>query len=185
MTVLIIIWSVWFVSEIIINRLFRAKKKSKVDFDKGSMRNIWRVIGVANLIAVSSAVFLTLPISKSVAIPVLGALLIVAGMLIRILSIMNLGKMFTVNVNINDNHRIIKQGMYKFIRHPSYLGSILSFAGFGLSLNNWISLIVILILIPGVMAYRITIEEKVLLDAFGDEYSAYTKKTYRLIPLIW
>jgi protein-S-isoprenylcysteine O-methyltransferase Ste14 len=88
-------------------------------------------------------------------------------------------------VTIRDNHQIKKDGLYKVIRHPAYSGSILSFIGFGISLNNWISLIIITILIVSAMLYRISIEEKLLIEHFGPDYLEYTKKTYRLVPWIY
>jgi protein-S-isoprenylcysteine O-methyltransferase Ste14 len=185
MTPFIIIWSVWLISEIIINRLFRADTRNKKDLDRNSVKIIWRIIGTANIMAICFVVFTKIQISRSILLPYLGLVVIIAGMIIRFTAVVSLGKLFTVNVNISENHRIVQHGIYRFIRHPSYLGAIISFAGFGLSLNNWLSLIIILILIPGVMIYRIKIEEKVLVEQFGDEYLQYMKTTYRLVPWLW
>jgi protein-S-isoprenylcysteine O-methyltransferase Ste14 len=57
--------------------------------------------------------------------------------------------------------------------------------GFGLSLNNWLSLIMIVIPVTTAMLHRITIEEKALLNQFGREYAEYLQSTYRLIPYIY
>jgi protein-S-isoprenylcysteine O-methyltransferase Ste14 len=112
-------------------------------------------------------------------------LIILAGMVFRFMAILSLGKMFTVDVTIRDNHLIKKDGLYKTLRHPSYTGMILSFIGFGISLNNWISLIIIIVLVVPAMLYRIKIEEKLLIDHFGSDYVEYAKKTYRLVPWIY
>jgi protein-S-isoprenylcysteine O-methyltransferase Ste14 len=61
----------------------------------------------------------------------------------------------------------------------------LSFLGYGLSLNDWISLFVIVLPITLAFLYRIRIEEKLLVQQFGEDYSGYMKKTYRLIPGIY
>jgi len=106
-------------------------------------------------------------------------------MAIRFISIWTLGKYFTVDVTIRDDHKLKKDGFYKIIRHPSYSGSLVSFIGFGISLNNWISLTTVVILIMISFIYRIRIEEKVLIDQFGKEYLDYKKNTYRLIPWIY
>lgn len=185
MTIFIIIWSVWFLSEILINRLFRSNIHDKRNMDKGTIGIIWITIGVANSLGIISVYFVRSPISHFLLIPYLGLLMIIIGMIIRFISILTLGKLFTVDVTIRNNHKIKKDGLYRLIRHPSYTGSILSFIGFGFSLNNWISLLIISIPVTIVMLYRIKIEENLLIEQFGAEYQEYIKKTYRLIPWIY
>jgi protein-S-isoprenylcysteine O-methyltransferase Ste14 len=185
MTIFIIIWGAWLIAEIALNRTLRSKNKNCKDYDKGSTSTIWRVIGIANILAIASACFIHLTISSYILVPGIGLFFIFFGMLGRVISIRMLGKMFTVDVNIADDHRIVKSGVYKYIRHPAYLGAIISFVGFGLSLNNWLSLLIVSILVPLVMVHRIKIEEEALIERFGDEYSQYMKNTYRLFPLVY
>ncbi len=181
----IIIWSIWFLSEILLNRLFRSADDDKKDQDKNSLRIIWLTIGIANLLGIIFTIFFRFPISRSLITPYLGLCLIVVGMVIRFMAIWSLGKFFTVDVTIRMDHKIKRDGMYRIIRHPSYLGSLLSFMGYGLSLNNWFSLVIILLPVTMAMLNRIKIEEKVLLNQFGLEYSEYLHTTYRLIPYIY
>jgi len=185
MILFIIIWSLWFISEVLLNRLFLSGNTDKSNQDKGSLRIIWITIGIANTLGVVFSILVYFPISAMPFIPYLGLLIILVGMMFRFIAILTLGKLFTVNVTIRDNHQIKKDGLYRIIRHPSYSGSILSFIGFGISLNNWISLIIITILIVSAMLYRIKIEEKLLIDHFGSDYLEYAKKTYRLVPWIY
>jgi len=106
-------------------------------------------------------------------------------LIIRWMAILTLKKYFTVNVSILKDHRIIDKGVYKFIRHPAYAGSLLSFLGLGLSFSNWLSTLVIFIPILIAFIYRIRVEEKALIQAFGDEYLNYSKTTKRLIPKLY
>ena len=106
-------------------------------------------------------------------------------MVLRFISIRTLGKLFTVDVTIRTDHKLKKDGVYRRIRHPAYSGSLLSFIGFGLSLNNWLSLSFVTILITIAFLHRIKIEEKLLTDKFGADYLDYKRKTYRLIPWIY
>lgn len=185
MIIFIIIWVIWFISEILLNRLFRSGNYGKKNLDRGSIRIIWITIGIANTLGILSVVFLKAPLSHQPMIQFLGLLLIVAGIIIRFIAVFSLRRFFTVDVTILDDHAVKMDGMYKLIRHPSYLGSLISFLGFGISLNNWISLIVILIPVTIAMLYRIRIEERLLTEHFGPEYSDYMIKTYRLIPWIY
>jgi protein-S-isoprenylcysteine O-methyltransferase Ste14 len=115
----------------------------------------------------------------------LGLIVIGIGILIRFFAVNSLGKFFTVDVTIRQEHQLKKDGFYKIVRHPSYSGSILSFVGFGISLNNWISLFVVTIAVFTAFMKRIRIEENVLQNQFGEEYTRYAKKTYRLIPWVY
>jgi protein-S-isoprenylcysteine O-methyltransferase Ste14 len=185
MTVFVIIWSIWFISEILLNRLYRSKNNDKPNLDMGSLRIIWITIGLANSLGILSAVFIDLPISDYFLIPFIGLFIIAGGIILRFISVLSLGKFFTVDVTILKDHKIKKDGMYRLIRHPSYTGSLISFLGFGLSLSNLISLFIIIIPVFFAMIHRIKIEEKLLVDQFGIEYIDYMKKTYRLIPWIY
>ncbi len=185
MRIFIIVWVVWFLSEVLLNRLLRSGSDDKKGKDSGTIHAIWITIGLANTIGILSAIFIHLPISHSIIIPYTGLGITVFGMIFRFYAIVSLGRFFTVDVTIRSNHQLKTTGIYKIIRHPSYLGSIISFIGFGLSLNNIISLIIIPVLITYAMIRRINTEEKVLAEQFGQEYTEYRKKSFRLFPGIY
>ena len=185
MIIFITVWSAWFISEIVLNRFFRSGLKDKKGEDKNSLRIIWITIGIANLAAIFCAQIDLFPIGKTLVISYIGLFLILTGMIIRFIAIYTLGSFFTVDLTIKENHKIKKDGLYKIIRHPAYSGALLSFLGFGLSLNDYTSLAIIAIPVTLAFINRIMIEEKLLTDQFGTEYSDYMNKTYRLIPWIY
>jgi protein-S-isoprenylcysteine O-methyltransferase len=111
-----------------------------------------------------------------------GCLLMVAGLIVRLAAIATLKQQFTVDVAIVKDHKIIDKGLYRIIRHPSYIGSLLTFLGLGLALQNCLSLIVLLALPSAATLYRISVEEKALLNHFGSSYSDYMRHTKKLIP---
>jgi protein-S-isoprenylcysteine O-methyltransferase Ste14 len=185
MTIFIIIWSVWCASEILLNRILLSGSHDKKDQDKGSLRLIWIMIALAISLGVIVSRNLRIPISNGLFIPYLGLFLIISGMVLRFISIRTLGRFFTVDVTIRTDHKLKKDGVYKIIRHPSYSGSLLSFVGFGLSLNNWLSLLFITIFITIAFLHRIKIEERLLIGQFGADYLDYKRKTYSLIPWIY
>jgi protein-S-isoprenylcysteine O-methyltransferase Ste14 len=185
MTVFIIVWAFWFASEILLNRLFRSGKSDQKNLDKGTIRIIWITIGIANSLGILAAIFVRLPLSINTIISYSGILIIIAGMILRFVSIMTLGRLFTVDVTIRTDHKIKKDGVYRLIRHPSYTGSLISFFGFGISLNNWISLFIITVPVIIAMLNRIKIEEKLLIEQFGEDYQEYMRESFRLIPWIY
>lgn len=180
-----IIWIIWLLSEILMNRLLRSKNVNAKGLDKNSLNLIWIAIVVSMTLGILCAIYWADPIIKSNALLYLGSVLIVFGMLFRFIAIRTLGKFFTVNLAIHGDQSIIKTGLYQYIRHPSYSGSLLSFVGFGLSLNNWLSLTIIIVPILVTFINRINIEEKLMQQRFGSEYVEYKNKTKRLIPMIY
>jgi protein-S-isoprenylcysteine O-methyltransferase Ste14 len=185
MYIFIITWVCWFLSEIFLNRLFRSKIDKSKDMDKNSLRFIWITITMAISIGVYIVFNYYIPIIKVNYFGYIGLLVIIFGVIIRFIAVYTLGKYFTVDLAIDNNQKLIKKGFYKYVRHPSYTGSLLSFLGFGLSLNNWLSLTVIFIPVVIVFLYRINVEERLLLQQKDLEYKDYKNQTKRLIPFIY
>jgi protein-S-isoprenylcysteine O-methyltransferase Ste14 len=186
MIIFIIIWASWGISEIILSRFFRAKSPNAKGWDKGSFSAMWLTIIISVLLGVIIARIYPLPVSKSsYLIPYSGLFVIVTGVIIRIIAIRTLGRFFTVNLSVRNDQQIVTSGLYKHIRHPSYTGSLLSFAGLGLSFNNWLSLIIIFVPVLFAFIYRINVEEKLMQQQFGSAYSDYMKITKRLLPLVY
>jgi protein-S-isoprenylcysteine O-methyltransferase Ste14 len=176
---------VWLFTEIALNRFFRSKNTDKKGTDKNTLLLIWIVIIVSIFAAVYIRAKFSLLILSNPTIKYVGLGIIWLGILLRLIVIISLGKSFTVDVTIRQNHQLKKDGFYKYLRHPSYLASLLSFIGLGIALNNWISLCLITLAILAIFVVRIRIEEKALLDQFGSEYAEYKKGTYALIPFIY
>jgi protein-S-isoprenylcysteine O-methyltransferase Ste14 len=118
-------------------------------------------------------------------IAVIGVVFLFAGTAIRWTAIYTLGKYFTGTVLIRDDHRLIRSGLYKHLRHPAYAGALLAHLGLGLSFSNWFSLG--LSSIPFLVAalYRMHVEERALRDVFGEAYLGYSRSTRRLIPKLY
>jgi protein-S-isoprenylcysteine O-methyltransferase len=115
----------------------------------------------------------------------IGFVLIFIGLIIRISSIFTLKKQFTYKVTTIENHQLIEIGLYKNIRHPGYLGQLIIFTGVATSVSNWISVILMLVPILAGYVYRITVEEKFMVNEIGQSYIEYKKRTNRLIPMIY
>jgi protein-S-isoprenylcysteine O-methyltransferase Ste14 len=116
---------------------------------------------------------------------VVGAAILLAGAAFRIWAIVILGRFFTLTVTMQPGHRIVEDGPYRRLRHPSYTGLLAALAGFGLALGNWLSLLALTVLpLVGVLL-RIRAEESALVRALGDGYRAYAARADRLIPGIW
>jgi len=180
-----IIYICWLLSEIILNRVLRSRRGDQPLKGKQSLTIIWIAAIAATVAAGNIATYTRFPITDWVGIGWLGIGLILLGMTIRFIAIISLGRFFTVDVAIRQGHMLKKDGMYRYVRHPAYTGSLLSFLGFGVSLNNWVSLAVVVIPVTAAFLYRIKLEEEMLVASFGGEYERYRKETYRLLPGVY
>jgi protein-S-isoprenylcysteine O-methyltransferase len=116
----------------------------------------------------------------------LGLGLIVVGIAVRQWAIHTLGRLFARRVRIQEAHTLITSGPYRVVRHPSYAGGLLSDAGLGLALGNWLSVVVVVGCILAAMVRRIAVEEDALRRGLGaGEYERYAVRTARLVPGIW
>lgn len=171
------------VSEILLAVFKRAKADAATVEDRGSMRLLWVVISLS---VVAATVLQGVRVGR-VHIPAtllqwLGLSLILAGLGVRWVSILTLGRLFTVNVAIHTDHALVEKGLYRHIRHPSYAGLLLAFLGLGVFFANWLSILVIIVPITLAILNRIRREEAALLAAFGDSYAIYCRRTKRILP---
>jgi protein-S-isoprenylcysteine O-methyltransferase Ste14 len=116
---------------------------------------------------------------------IIGSVLVVIGLVIRISSILKLKQQFTYKVTEIENHELIDTGLYRYIRHPGYLGQLIIFLGIATSLSNWLS--VLAMIIPVLTGYlnRIRVEEKFMIQQMGGRYIDYQSRTKKLIPNIF
>jgi protein-S-isoprenylcysteine O-methyltransferase Ste14 len=113
-----------------------------------------------------------------------GIALMFGGIFLRQWSVTILGGFFSVLVSVQEGQTIIRRGPYRFIRHPSYTGTLLTLTGIGLAVQSWGALLILLLMFGIVYSYRISVEEKTLVTKFGHEYTTYMKKTKMLIPFV-
>lgn len=115
----------------------------------------------------------------------IGMALIAIGLTVRVHSILTLKQFFTYSVAKVDNQKIIESGMYKFIRHPGYLGQLMIFLGISISVSNWLSVLLMMVPVTIGYLYRIQVEERFMLKEMGEDYLDYRSRTKRIIPMIY
>jgi protein-S-isoprenylcysteine O-methyltransferase Ste14 len=94
----------------------------------------------------------------------------------------DLGRNWCPFVQIKEGHTLVTSGIYSSIRHPMYAAHLLWGIAQALLLWNWIAGPVLLLFFAPIYFTRVSAEEKLLLEHFGDEYREYMKRTGRIIP---
>jgi protein-S-isoprenylcysteine O-methyltransferase Ste14 len=115
---------------------------------------------------------------------ILGFVLVIVGLGVRIQATRTLGKFFSPTVRVLPEHKLIKHGIYKHIRHPIYLGSMLAFFSVTLIFHSLYGFIITTIAVPFIL-HKIQAEEQMFIEKFGDEYREYIKNSKKLIPYIY
>ena len=117
-------------------------------------------------------------------ISLVGFVLFIFGVVLRAIGRVTLGRYYAYGLRMLPDHKLMTHGVYKYVRHPISLAAILYSVGIPLILSSLYGFAVMLLIIPLIL-YRLQIEERMLIDKFGDEYRQYMQKTKKLIPLIY
>lgn len=177
---------VWIASEVAL-LLFTHTRKSKGSLrDRGSLLLLWPAIWLS--IVTGSWYGGSHPhtlFRGAHWLLVVALILLVAGLLLRWTAIFSLGRAFSVNVAIQTGQTVKQDGLYRFARHPSYTGMLLTLLSIGVATRNWIALLLVVVPATSALFYRIHVEEAALSDAFGSEYRTYSASTKRLIPGVY
>jgi protein-S-isoprenylcysteine O-methyltransferase len=170
---------VWIVIDGIVIGRYRTGAKENRD------RFSFAAIMVANLAAWWLAAWLVRRGTGGFDSPVLqvaGLVVMAIGIGVRSLAIAQLGRLHSPNVAVQADHHVVDTGLYRRVRHPSYLGAIIAFFGCALALGNWLALVVVMVLTVPAYLFRIHEEEAALADVLGAPYRDYQARTHRLVP---
>jgi len=116
--------------------------------------------------------------------PWIGLGITLLGLSLRLWARQSLKEAYQGNLQVQAEQRVIMAGPYQWVRHPGYLAFALQALGLGIGFSSISGLLGCACLIFG-LRYRIQVEEQMLVQAFGDEYLDYARRTHRLIPGIW
>lgn len=179
------VYTLWFASEWIgawVIPRFRRRGASRVRRDRGSVALIFLSVFL------SVSVAFAFGFSGLAGLPdwafYLGVFLILLGVLVRQWAIAVLGRFFSLTVRVAEDHEVVDKGPYRFVRHPSYTGILITFIGLGLAVQSWGAVLVLVVMFGLAYSYRIRVEERALLSELGTQYANYMKRTKRLIPFV-
>lgn len=112
--------------------------------------------------------------------------LVFGGFILRMYSSYTLGPYFTFNLGTRKDHKLIKSGPYKYLLHPSYTGIYMMTIGSLLFFNLNLMFVSLLIFLNFYYLHsRIIVEESILENKFGLEFTIYKRTRKRIIPFIY
>jgi protein-S-isoprenylcysteine O-methyltransferase Ste14 len=117
-------------------------------------------------------------------VTVLSLFLGVIGFVLIIVAHVTLWRWYSSFLVIRDGHQLIRHGIYRYLRHPIYTGTVAALIGMPLFLSSVYGFATMLLIIP-LFLNRIRMEEEMLIGEFGADYIAYMEKTKRLIPFVY
>ncbi|UYB54517.1 isoprenylcysteine carboxylmethyltransferase family protein [Xanthomonas sp. AM6] len=175
----------WGLYEIVLSHRRRAADGGARD--QGTLKMLWRVLYAALAVAVLLSVLGLWRYAPALQEPArwTGCALLATGLALRRWAIRVLARWFTVDVTIQEGHRLIRRGPYRYLRHPSYTGVLLSFYGLAIGLGDVLSLLAIVLPVTWAFLRRIRVEEAMLTNAFPEEYPDYAAHSWRLLPFVW
>ncbi|MEM9208799.1 MAG: protein-S-isoprenylcysteine O-methyltransferase [Pseudomonadota bacterium] len=111
-----------------------------------------------------------------------GALVLAFGLWLFWRSHADLGRNWSVTLEVREAHTLVDNGVYRRIRHPMYTAIFLIFAAQALLIHNWIAGLGGLVSFTAMYLIRVPREEAMMRNEFGEAYDAYCARTGRLLP---
>lgn len=166
------------------SRSVRVAKSHKTPLETGLLVLAWVAFFVP-LIWVASPAFSFAEYPLHGGPLILGVICFVIGLWLFYRSHADLGTNWSITLEIREQHRLITQGVYRRIRHPMSSALVLYAAAHALVIPNWVAGSSNLVAFAVLFALRVRPEERMMVEQFGDEYTAYMARTKRLVPGVW
>lgn len=125
------------------------------------------------------------PFWDNIILSYVGFSIYISGGLLIIIARAQIGRFGTGKLITEEDHQLITQGVYSYIRNPMYFGSLIAIIGFCLVFRCVITLIIMFIYYFLIFRMRILEEERILEKKFGQSYEDYKKRTKKLIPFLY
>lgn len=116
------------------------------------------------------------------ALQVLGIALAAGSAWLAVSAVTELGKQWSLQARLIEGHKLITSGAYGIVRHPIYTAMLGMLLATGLALSHWLAISVALVVFYTGTKIRTTLEERLLRDAFGEEFEAWRSRVPGLIP---
>ena len=93
-----------------------------------------------------------------------------------------LGKEWSLTARLVEGHKLATTGPYAYVRHPIYTGMLGMLLSTGLAVSHWVAIIVALVIFFAGTIIRVRSEERLLREAFGEEFENYAQRVRAIVP---
>lgn len=124
------------------------------------------------------------PGSHDAAIGWTGVVVAVLGILLRLWAVLTLRERYTRTLLVEEGQAIERGGPYRLVRHPGYTGSLLCLNGIALASCSALIFLLSLAATFAAYAYRVRVEDGMLVDKFGDQYRRYCSEVGAVVPFV-
>jgi protein-S-isoprenylcysteine O-methyltransferase Ste14 len=143
------------------------------------------------MLAVALLVFPRIPIGvlRSRFVPAaswpfwVGAALAAAGLVFCVWARLHLGRNWSGIVTVKQDHELITSGPYAIVRHPIYTGLLLAVVGSALATGEWRGVVAVALVFAAIW-HKLRIEERFMVETFGDAYVQYRRRVKTLLPFV-
>ena len=111
-----------------------------------------------------------------------GLVLYASSLVVRNVAIRTLGRFWSLQVEIRSEHQLVREGIYNYVRHPAYLAITLEVLSIPLTVNAWWTTVFAAATYVPLLVYRLRVEERALVEKFGDQYRSYQREVGALWP---
>ena len=175
-----------FIVFMVVAAVWRMWDFQKQGHDRGSVSMRWSLyalVGLGVIVFCGTVLeFFFVPRPFHPAIAFLGAALLIAAGVIRVTAIRTLGRFWSLHIEIRSEQLLVREGIYRYVRHPAYLSFVLEIIAVPLVGNAWWSLGVAIIGYLPLLVRRLRREEEALCEKFGDHYRSYQREVGALWP---
>jgi protein-S-isoprenylcysteine O-methyltransferase Ste14 len=113
-----------------------------------------------------------------------GAALVALGLAFSVWARIHLGRNWSGTVTVKQEHELVRGGPYAYVRHPIYTGLLLALIGTAMVRGEWRGVLAVLIAFAALWR-KLRLEERWMIETFGDHYRRYRERTAALIPFLF
>jgi len=169
----------------LLRRTATAKTFQRGAFEKGSMLLIGVALGTGLWLPLVADILGIALFSIDVAEGLVALAVMLFGLGLRVWAAVTLGGYYTRTLMTTEGHKVVTSGPYARIRHPAYLGVLLLWSGFGVLSSSLVIATIFPVMFTIVYLYRISVEERMLVEELGDDYVQYRRRTRKLVPFLY